>query len=235
MFPIKDDQPRYSTPYVNGFLIGINILIYLFQWLQLVQDPGAADAFVKQYAEVPAHLAAFLGGSHRYTLQQVVAPFFTSMFLHGGWVHVLGNMWFLYIFGDNIEDYLGHFKYLVFYLLSGLIAMATQVAIYPHSDVPTVGASGAIAGVLGAYFLLYPRARVLTWFIVFVFYLPAWVVLGEWFVLQFWQGAATLSMAQAGKDVGGVAVWAHVGGFVAGVVLIKLFPERGRRNPYAYR
>jgi membrane associated rhomboid family serine protease len=235
MFPIKDDQPRYSTPYVNGFLIGINLLIYLFQWLQLVQDPGAADAFVKQYAEVPAHLAAFLGGSHRYTLQQVVAPFFTSMFLHGGWVHVLGNMWFLYIFGDNIEDYLGHFKYLVFYLLSGLIAMATQVAIYPHSDVPTVGASGAIAGVLGAYFLLYPRARVLTWFIVFVFYLPAWVVLGEWFVLQFWQGAATLSMAQAGKDVGGVAVWAHVGGFVAGVVLIKLFPERGRRNPYAYR
>jgi membrane associated rhomboid family serine protease len=235
MFPIKDDQPRYSTPYVNGFLIGINILIYLFQWLQLVQDPHAADVFVQQYAEVPAHLAAFLGGSHRYTLQQVVAPFFTSMFLHGSWVHVLGNMWFLFIFGDNIEDYLGHFNYLVFYLLSGLIAMATQVAIYPHSNVPTMGASGAIAGVLGAYFLLYPRARVLTWFIVFVFYLPAWVVLGEWFVLQFWQGAATLSMAQAGKDVGGVAVWAHVGGFVAGVVLIKLFPERGRRNPYAYR
>ena len=235
MFPIKDDQPRYSTPYVNGFLIGINILIYLFQWLQSVQDPRGADLFVREYAEIPAHLAAFLGGSHRYTLQQVVVPFFTSMFLHGSWVHVLGNMWFLYIFGDNIEDYLGHFKYLVFYLLSGLIAMATQVAIYPHSNIPTVGASGAIAGVLGAYFLLYPRARVLTWFFVFVFYLPAWVVLGEWFVLQFWQGAATLSMAQAGKDVGGVAVWAHVGGFVAGVVMIKLFPERGRRNPYAYR
>jgi membrane associated rhomboid family serine protease len=235
MFPIKDDQPRYSTPYVNGFLIGINILIYLFQWLQLVQDPGAADAFVKQYAEVPAHLAAFLGGSHRYTLQQVVAPFFTSMFLHGSWVHVLGNMWFLYIFGDNIEDYLGHFKYLVFYLLSGLIAMATQVAIYPHSDVPTVGASGAIAGVLGAYFILYPRARVLTWFFVFVFYIPAWAMLGYWFVLQFLSGAVSLSVAPSGRDVGGVAVWAHVGGFVAGVVLIKLFPERGRRNPYAYR
>ena len=235
MFPIKDDQPRYSTPYVNGFLIGINILIYLFQWLQSVQDPRGADLFVREYAEIPAHLAAFLGGSHRYTLQQVVVPFFTSMFLHGSWVHVLGNMWFLYIFGDNIEDYLGHFKYLVFYLLSGLIAMATQVAIYPHSNIPTVGASGAIAGVLGAYFLLYPRARVLTWFFVFVFYLPAWVVLGEWFVLQFWQGAATLSMAQAGKDVGGVAVWAHVGGFVAGMAMIKLFPERGRRTPYSYR
>jgi membrane associated rhomboid family serine protease len=235
MFPLKDDQPRYSTPYVTGFLIGINILIYLFQFLQLLQDPRGADAFMREYAEIPAHLAAFLGGSHRYTLQQVVLPFFTSMFLHGGWMHVLGNMWFLYIFGDNVEDYLGHFKYLVFYIVSGLLAMATQVAIYPHSNVPTVGASGAIAGVLGAYFLLYPRARVLTWFFVFVLYIPAWIVLGEWFVLQFWQGAATLSMAQAGKDVGGVAVWAHVGGFVAGMVMIKLFPERGRRTPYAYR
>jgi membrane associated rhomboid family serine protease len=235
MFPIKDDQPRYSTPYVNGFLIGINILVYLLQFLQLLQDPRGADAFMRQYAEIPAHLAAYLGGSHRYTLPEVVLPFFTSMFLHGGWMHVLGNMWFLYIFGDNVEDYLGHFKYLIFYLLSGLIAMGTQVAIYPHSNVPTVGASGAIAGVLGAYFLLYPRARVLTWFFVFVLYIPAWIVLGEWFVLQFWQGAATLSMAQAGKDVGGVAVWAHVGGFVAGMVMIKLFPARGRRSPYAYR
>jgi len=235
MFPLKDDQPRYSAPYVNGLLIGINILIYLFQFLQLLQDPRGADAFTREYAEIPAHLAAYLGGSHRYTLPDVVLPFFTSMFLHGGWMHVLGNMWFLYIFGDNVEDYLGHFKYLAFYLLSGLIAMGTQVAIYPHSNVPTVGASGAIAGVLGAYFLLYPRARVLTWFFVFVLYIPAWIVLGEWFVLQFWQGAATLSMAQAGKDVGGVAVWAHVGGFVAGMVMIKIFPERGRRTPYAYR
>lgn len=235
MFPIKDDQPRYSTPYVNGFLMGINILIFLLQWLLAAQDPRGAEAFVQHYAEIPAHLAAFLGGSHRYTLPEVVVPFFTSMFLHGSWVHVLGNMWFLYIFGDNVEDYLGHFKYLVFYLLAGLIAMATQVAIYPHSNLPTVGASGAIAGVLGAYFLVFPRARVLTWFFVFVFYVPAWAMLGYWFVLQFLSGAATLSMAQAGKDVGGVAVWAHVGGFVAGMVMIKLFPERGRRTPYAYR
>src|SRR5580704_18095311 len=235
MFPLKDDQPRYSTPYVNGFLIGINIFIYLFQFLQLQQDPRGAEAFMREYAKIPAHLAAFLGGSHRYTLQQVVLPFFTSMFLHGGWMHVLGNMWFLDIFGDNSEDYLGHFKYLIFYLLSGLLAMATQVAIYPHSNIPTVGASGAIAGVLGAYFLLYPRARVLTWFFVFVLYLPAWIVLGEWFVLQFFAGAASLSMAQAGRDVGGVAVWAHVGGFLAGLVMIKLFPERARRYPYAYR
>src|SRR5438477_19735 len=196
MFPFKDDQPRYSMPYVNAFLIGINILFFLLQWLLAAQDPRGADVFVRQYAEIPAHLAGFLGGSHRYTLPDVVVPFFTSMFLHGSWVHVLGNMWFLYIFGDNVEDYLGHFKYLVFYLLAGLIAMATQVAIYPHSSVPTVGASGAIAGVLGAYFIVYPRARVLTWFFVFVFYVPAWVMLGYWFVLQFLSGAATLSMAK---------------------------------------
>ena len=231
MFPIKDDQPRYSTPYVNTFLIVLNILIYFFQW---TLGPRGEQAFLRVYGEVPSHLAAFLAGSHRYTAPDVVIPFFTSMFLHGGWMHVLGNMWFLYIFGDNIEDYLGHFKYLIFYLLSGLLAMSTQVAIYPQSNVPTVGASGAIAGVLGAYFLLYPRARVLTWFFVFVLYLPAWVVLGEWIVIQFFNGAAVLSMAP-GRDIGGVAFWAHVGGFAAGAVMIKIFPQRSRRSPYAYQ
>jgi membrane associated rhomboid family serine protease len=235
MFPIKDDQPRYSTPYVNGFLIAINILVFLFQWLQSATDPRSADLFAREYGEVPAHLAAFLAGSHKYSLEQVVLPFFTSMFLHAGWMHVLGNMWYLYIFGDNIEDYLGHFSYLVFYLLCGLIAMITQVAVYPHSNIPTVGASGAIAGILGAYFILYPRARVLTWFFVFVMYLPAWIVLGEFFVLNFFSGAEMLSVARVGRDTGGVAVWAHVGGFIAGLVMVKLFPERARRNPYAYR
>jgi len=235
MFPIKDDQPRYSTPYVNGVLIGLNLVVYLFQFLQQVSDPRGAEVFAREYGEVPAHLAAFLAGSHRYSLEQVVLPFFTSMFLHGGWLHVLGNMWYLYIFGDNIEDYLGHVKYLVFYLLCGLLAMSTQVAVYPHSNVPTVGASGAIAGVLGAYFILYPRARVLTWFFVFVMYLPAWIVLGEFFVLNFFSGTQALSAAHAGQDMGGVAVWAHVGGFVAGMAMVKLFPERGRRNPYGYR
>jgi membrane associated rhomboid family serine protease len=232
MFPIKDDQPRYSTPYVNGFLIGLNLLIYLFQSML---DPRSYEEFASQFGVVPGHLAMFLSGSPKYSLPAVVIPFFTSMFVHAGWMHVLGNMWFLYIFGDNIEDYLGHFKYLIFYVLSGLFAMSTQVAIYPHSNLPTVGASGAIAGVLGAYFILYPRARVLTWFFVFVFYIPAWIMLGYWFVLQFLSGAVTLSVAQAGRDVGGVAVWAHVGGFVAGVVMIKVFPERHRRTPYGYR
>jgi len=231
MLPIKDDQPRYSTPFVNTFLIVLNILVFFYQW---TLGPRAGEAFARVYGEVPAHLAAFIAGTGRYTLPDVIVPFFTSMFLHGGWMHVLGNMWFLYIFGDNIEDYLGHFKYLVFYLLSGIFAMATQVAIYPHSNVPTVGASGAIAGVLGAYFLLYPRARVLTWFFVFVIYLPAWIVLGEWIVIQFLNGTAVLSMA-SGRDLGGVAFWAHIGGFVAGMVMIKIFPERSQRSPYAYR
>ena len=232
MLPLKDDQPRYSTPYVNTFLIVLNILIYLYQYLL---GPRGDQAFVRVYGEIPAHLSAFLAGSSRYTLPDVAIPFFTSMFLHGGWMHVLGNMWFLYIFGDNVEDYLGHFKYLIFYLLSGFLAMATQVAIYPHSNIPTVGASGAIAGVLGAYFLLYPRARVLTWFFVFVLYLPAWIVLGEWIVIQFLNGAAVLSMTPQGRDIGGVAFWAHVGGFISGAVMIKIFPERARRFPYAFR
>jgi membrane associated rhomboid family serine protease len=231
MLPLKDDQPSYSTPYVTWFLIVLNILIYLFQ---ATLDRRSSELLAMQFGEVPAHLAAFLAGSHRYSVPQVVLPFFTSMFLHGGWAHVLGNMWFLYIFGDNVEDYLGHFKYLVFYLMSGVIAMATQVAIYPHSNVPTIGASGAIAGVLGAYLVLYPRARVLTWFFVFIVYIPAWFVLGEWFVMQFLYGTASLSAAQAGRDLGGVAFWAHVGGFVAGMLMIKVFPERARRSPYAY-
>ena len=233
MLPLKDDQPRYSTPYVNYFLIGLNILIYTFQWLQMMEDPRGAELFARQFGEVPAHLAAFLAGSPRYTLQDVVLPFFTSMFLHGSWMHVLSNMWFLFIFGDNVEDYLGHFSYLMFYVLCGLLAMGAQVAISPHSNVPTLGASGAIAGILGAYFVVYPRARVLTWFFVFVLYLPAWVVLGEWFVVQFLQGAQTVSVAMR-RDVGGVAFWAHVGGFIAGVVMIKIFPERQRRSPYWY-
>src|SRR5579863_7475210 len=200
MLPLKDDQPRYSTPYVNTFLIVLNILIFFYQW---TLGPRAGDAFARIYGEVPSHLAAFLAGSPRYTLPDVIVPFFTSMFLHGSWMHVLGNMWFLYIFGDNVEDYLGHFKYLVFYLLAGLIAMGTQVVIDLNSTVPTVGASGAIAGVLGAYFILYPNARVLTWFFVFVLWVPAWIILGYWFALQFLSGTATL-LAFQGQNIGGV-------------------------------
>src|SRR5438270_10353344 len=235
MLPLRDDQPRFSTPYVTYFLIGLNLVIFFFEWTLEVSNPDALKAVIFQFGVVPAHLSAFLSGSPRYPLPAVALPFFTAMFLHGSWMHVIGNMWFLHIFGDNIEDYLGHFKYLVFYLVAGILAMAAQVAIDPVSRVPTLGASGAIAGVLGAYFILYPRARVLTWFFVFVFYLPAWVMLGYWFVFQFFAGAASLSMVRPGHDVGGVAVWAHVGGFVAGMVVVKRFGGRSRRYPYAYR
>src|SRR5258708_15827133 len=181
MFPIKDDQPRYSTPFVNGFLIVLNIVIFMFQWSL---DPHSSEVLARQVGEVPAHLAAFLAGSPKYSLPQIVIPLFTSMFMHASWMHVLGNMWFLYIFGDNIEDYLGHFKYLVFYILCGLMAMATQVAIYPHSNIPTAGASGAISGGFGADFILYPRARVRTWLFVFVFSVPHWWMLRYSFALQ---------------------------------------------------
>ena len=227
MLPLKDDQPRYSTPFVTWFLIGLNVLVFLFE---TSLNRAGLKLFFDQFSLVPAHL-----WNPAYSLAQVVVPFFTAMFLHEGWRHILGNMWFLMIFGDNIEDYLGHFKFLVFYLLAGAFADIAQIATNPQSHIGMVGASGAIAGVLGAYFLLYPRARVLTWFFVFVLYLPAWIVLGEWIVIQFFNGAALLSMAQTGRDVGGVAFWAHVGGFIAGAVMIKIFPERAHRHPYAYR
>jgi membrane associated rhomboid family serine protease len=231
MLPLRDDQPRYSTPWVNYFLIGLNLVIFLFE---ATLDRRSLELLIRQFGVVPSHWALFLEGSQRYPLPAVVLPFFTSMFLHGSWMHVIGNMWFLYIFGDNVEDYLGHFKYLVFYLLAGLIAMSTQVLVSLHSSVPTVGASGAIAGVLGAYFVLYPKARVLTWFFVFVLWVPAWIILGYWFALQFLSGTATLIAVQ-GQNIGGVAFWAHVGGFVSGALMVKLFPERARRYPYAYQ
>jgi membrane associated rhomboid family serine protease len=216
---------------VNYFLIGLNLVIFLFE---ATLDRRSLELLIRQFGVVPSHWALFLEGSQRYPLPAVVLPFFTSMFLHGSWMHVIGNMWFLYIFGDNVEDYLGHFKYLVFYLLTGLIAMSTQVLVSLHSSVPTVGASGAIAGVLGAYFVLYPKARVLTWFFVFVLWVPAWIILGYWFALQFLSGTATLIAVQ-GQNIGGVAFWAHVGGFVSGALMVKLFPERARRYPYAYQ
>ncbi len=232
MLPIRDDQPRYSTPWVNGFLIGLNLVIFFFEF---TLDPRSLDLLARQFGVVPSHLVAFLSGSPKYSLLDVVLPFFTSMFLHGSWMHVIGNVWFLYIFGDNVEDCLGHFKYLVFYIFVGLIAMATQVMVSLHSTVPTLGASGAIAGVLGAYFVLYPRARVLTWVfevIFLVLWLPAWIVLGEWFVLNFLSGTNT-ALAVHKQNMGNIAFWAHVGGFVAGALLVKVFGERRLRYPYA--
>src|SRR5450631_16639 len=228
MIPLRDDQPRFSTPYLTYFLIGLNLLIYLFE---STLDARSQQILLVQLGVVPAHITSLLTGARHLNPIAVLLTIFTSMFLHGSWLHVIGNMWFLWIFGDNVEDYLGHFTYLLFYLLSGVAAALAQVVLTPSSIVPTIGASGAIAGVLGAYFILYPRARVLTWFFVFFVHIPAWVVLGYWFVLQFLSGAAT-SLAYAGNSTGGIAFWAHVGGFIAGVVMVKLFPERPRRDRY---
>ncbi len=228
MIPLRDDQPRFSTPFVNDFLIGINLLIFFGE---AALDESKLKVLIFQFGLIPAHVTALLSG-HDLNPVAVFVPLVSSMFLHASWLHVGGNMLFLWIFGDNVEDYLGHFKYLTFYLLSGIAAAATQVAITPHARIPTLGASGAIAGVLGAYFILYPKARVLIWFPpIFFFHLPAWVMLGYWFVIQFASGTAT-SLSYAGNSNGGIAFWAHVGGFIAGVVMIKIFSERPQRNRY---
>ena len=230
MFPIRDDAPRSTTPFVNYFLIVLNIGIFFFEWsLQLTGGARARADFEMQFAFVPQHVAAWMKGY----LPAAVAfvPFLSSMFLHASLPHVLLNMWGLAIFGDNVEDRLGHFGYLVFYLVCGLGAGITHLLFNFYSPVPTVGASGAIAGVMGAYLVLYPRARVLTWWGFFVFWLPAWLVLGYWLIVNLLSGAAsTLTVARG--PAGGVAFWAHVGGFVTGAMLIQLMPTR--KNVYAF-
>jgi membrane associated rhomboid family serine protease len=225
MLPLRDDAPRSTTPYVTYFLIALNVLIFLYQW-SLPPRPEAR--FEASFGFIPYRVDAWLAGATPAVA--AFLPAFTSMFLHAGWLHLIGNMWFLFIFGDNVEDRLGHFRYLISYLVCGLAASFTHYAFNMHSRIPTVGASGAIAGVLGAYFLLFPTARVLTWVFVFVVQLPAWLVLGWWFVLQFLSGAAT-SITYSGQ-ANPVAVWAHVGGFICGMLLVKILPAR--KTYYAF-
>jgi len=224
MIPIRDDAPRYSTPWINYFLIALNTLVFLYE-LQL--GPRNLNAFVFTFGMVPAHVATAV---HTGAFTAGIVPILTSMFMHAGWLHIIFNMWWLWIFGDNVEDSLGHFPYLIFYLLSGLGAAAVHILFNWGSRVPSVGASGAIAGVMGAYFVLFPSARVLTlvpFFFIFFTWLPAWLILGYWFVLQFLSGAATsITSVQRTANSGGIAFWAHVGGFLTGVVMIKLFPRR---------
>jgi membrane associated rhomboid family serine protease len=225
MFPIRDDAPRYGTPYVNYFLIALNVLVFLFE---LGQSPRGRVAFEFSFGVVPANVTAAV---HAGSYAVAFLPVLTSMFMHAGWLHIISNMWWLWIFGDNVEDALGHLRYLLFYLLSGLGASLVHILFNLGSTVPSVGASGAIAGVMGAYFVLFPAARVLTlvpFFFVFFTWLPAWLILGYWFVIQFLSGAAS-SIAAAQSSGGGIAFWAHVGGFLTGVLLIKLFPRRAPR------
>jgi membrane associated rhomboid family serine protease len=236
MIPLRDDQPRFSTPYVTYFIIALNALVFFFELSVEMQGPRAMNSLVYQFGVVPRHFQLALAGSGRYDLAGQSLTILTSMFLHGGWLHIIFNMWFLWIFGDNIEDHLGHFFYLVFYLVSGFAASVAHILLNINSNVPSVGASGAIAGVMGAYLVLYPKARVLTLVPLIVFFtfwwLPAWIFLGYWFLLQFLSGTAT-SIAETSSSAGGVAFWAHVGGFVAGIVLIKILPERRGRYRYA--
>ncbi len=225
MLPIRDDTPRSTTPYINYFLIVLNLLVYYFE---STLGTRSLRSFEYQFAFIPRNVEGWLTGS--VPASYALIPFFSSMFLHASWWHVIGNMWFLRVFGDNVEDRLGHFGYLIFYLLCGVGADLVHFIFNFNSSLPAVGASGAIAGVMGAYFVLYPRARVLTWWVLFVFWLPAWLVLGYWFLGEFLSGAASLFTSSGGA--GGVAFWAHIGGFVTGVLLIKLLPTK--KNVYAF-
>ena len=233
MIPIRDDTPRFSAPFVTYFIIALNTLVFLFELSVNEQGRGALNGLIYHFGVVPLRFDHILAAWPASSLTGLFLPILTSMFLHASWLHLIGNMWFLWIFGDNIEDYLGHFSYLLFYLVCGFAAAITHILLNAGSRLPSVGASGAIAGVMGAYFVLYPKARVMMWFPpIFFFQLPAWLVLGYWFFMQFLSGAAT-SIAETSQTNGGIAFWAHVGGFVAGIVLIKVLPERPRRYRYA--
>src|SRR5436189_4318360 len=207
MFPIRDTQRTYSTPFVTILLIVANVLVFLYE---LSLEAYAQNYFTAKWALIPARF---------HTIDLL-----TSMFLHGGWMHVLGNMWFLWIFGDNIEDILGSGKFLLFYLLCGAAAGLTQDVTNPYSRIPTVGASGAIAGVMGAYMIKFPHSRILSLvtivFFITTFEIPAWIMLIYWFVIQFFSGVGSIGYSHVSQ--GGVAFFAHVGGFLAGMALISL-------------
>ena len=222
MIPISDENPTRRVPYINYALIALNVLVFIWQ---ISLGPSGQTALY-QMALIPYNLTSGLDlGDARAML--------TSMFMHAGLAHLAGNMLYLWIFGDNVEDVLGHFRYLLFYLAGGVAASLTHVVLYPNSSIPTVGASGAIAATLGAYLLLFPQRKVLTFVPLGYFMqlarLPAAVVLGMWFVLQFFQGVLVLGMT----ELGGVAFWAHIGGFVFGV-LVGWVARRGQQ-PAVYR
>ncbi len=217
MLPLRDNIPSYKKPIVTPLLIGINILVFLYQFSL---GPGV-EPFVFKYGAIPYKIT-HLTTVTQHTTFPVPLTLFTAMFLHGGFLHLLGNMLYLWIFGDNVEDRLGRFKFVLLYLVSGLAASFAHIVTSPNSSVPMIGASGAIAGVLGAYMVAFPYARVLT-LVFFGFFariiaIPAFFVLGFWFVLQLIYALPSLGV----QNVGGVAFFAHIGGFLAGIVLFYL-------------
>jgi membrane associated rhomboid family serine protease len=230
VIPLRDTIPRRTVPFVTRLLLVANVTGFVLEMLQ----GDRLGAFVDTFAFVPArlfHPALFPG----WTTGASVVTIFTAMFLHGGFLHLAGNMLFLWIFADNVEDALGHGRFLFFYLVCGVGATLVQGLLAPSSTIPNLGASGAIAGVLGAYFVLYPRARVVTMVPLFVLFplveLPAGLYLLGWFLMQFWMGSSQLASAGRGMEQGGVAFWAHVGGFLVGVAWALLF--RAKRAPAA--
>jgi membrane associated rhomboid family serine protease len=230
MLPLRDDIPSSRFPAATVTLIVLNVLLFLHE-LSLGRQ---LEGFLVNFAVIPARYShAEL--AQQFTFSQQVFSFFSSMFLHGGWLHLLGNMWTLWIFGDNVEDRLGRSRYVLLYLASGVAAAMLHIFTNPHSEVPTIGASGAIAGVMGAYFRFFPHARVETvippLFLGPVFVLPAVLFLGWWFFLQFFNG--TLSLAASGRQFSGIAWWAHVGGFAFGF-LVCLFARRMRVRDYEF-
>lgn len=236
MIPIKDyPGSRRRIPWVTWGIIVVNIVVFLYQ----ISLGPAASAFMFAYAVVPVALVHGIPQTSLpgvppnlpfHTPNPVYLTLITSMFLHAGWLHIGGNMLFLYVFGDNVEDRMGHLPYLVFYLFCGIIASIPQLAVNPGSSIPSLGASGAIAGVLAAYLVLFPMAGVRTIIFIVIFFtivtLPAFILIGVWFVLQFFDGIAALSTSQQG--MGGVAYFAHVGGFVTGLLITLLFRSRLR-------
>ncbi len=229
LLPLKDDIPSRRFPFVTYSIIAVNIVVFMFE---ATMGKEQLQAFFELVAVIPAEYTAFLRGEPVPLLKLLAAPF-ASMFLHGGWMHLFGNMWFLYLFGDNVEDAMGHSRFLLFYLLTGLAATVAHIFVNPLSPIPIVGASGAISGVVGAYFLMFPTARVLTlvpiFFFVDIVLLPAVVFIGMWFLFQFWSGLLSLAV----PHLGGVAWWAHIGGFIAGLILAPIMRER--RKPTRYR
>ncbi len=228
MLPLHDKNPRHGKPVITVLLIAVNAVMFFYE-LSLGQR---LEGFVMTAAFVPGRYAA--DGLTLGDLGPGLSTALLSMFLHGGWGHFLGNMLFLWVFGDNVEDRLGHFRYLVFYLLCGYAATFAHLWFNPASALPAIGASGAISGVLGAYLFLHPKARIQTLlflgFLIQFIYVPAWVFLPIWFLIQLFSGVASLGPADA-QEAGGVAFFAHIGGFVAGPLL--LFLLGGRRRPEA--
>ncbi len=225
MIPLRDTIRSRSYPLITWLLIGVNSFIFLFE---AILPPSGLDQFIRIFGMVPARLnltnpIAWL--SNPFPLLTL----FTSMFLHGGWFHLISNMWTLFIFGDNVEDRMGAWRYLMFYVFSGLVANLLQAAVFPNSRIPSVGASGAIAGVLGAYFVLFPRSRIVTLIPIFLFpwfvEISAFFYLGLWFISQLYSGLFALGMPGS-ANMGGIAWWAHIGGFLFGMLMVKVFARR---------